>query len=156
MTGRLELHPVSLKTANEFVKSTHRHSKPTVGHKFSLAAFVDDVLVGVAIVGRPVGRGLDDGFTSEALRVCTDGTRNACSFLYGAAWRASRAMGYRRMVTYTLDSEGGASVRAAGGVATATVTPRVWDTPSRPRDVDHHKVSARVRWEWACVGTERP
>lgn len=91
----------------------HRHSRPTVGHKFSVGV-ADDELRGVAIVGRPVSRHLDDGTTLEITRVCTDGTPNACSMLYGACRRAAKAMGYARILTYTLPNEGGASLRAAG------------------------------------------
>lgn len=111
---RLKLTPVSLKAANAFVAAHHRHHAPTVGHKFSIGCSINDKLVGVAIIGRPVSRYLDDGYTLEVNRLCTDGTKNACSFLYAAAWRAAKAMGYRRIITYTLESEPGNSLRAAG------------------------------------------
>ncbi len=110
----LEIFPVTLKEANEFVAAMHRHSKPTVGHKFSVGVRSDGALCGVAIVGRPVARRLDDGVTVEVTRLCTDGTFNACSILYAAARRAAKALGYRRIYTYTLPDEGGASLRAAG------------------------------------------
>ena len=110
----LTLVHVELETANEFVDSLHRHHKRVVGHKFSLGAVDGDKLVGVAIVGRPVSRMRDDGETLEVTRLCTDGTRNACSFLYGASVRAAFALGYRRIGTYTLREEGGTSHRAAG------------------------------------------
>ena len=110
----LTLVHVELETANEFVDSLHRHHKKVVGHKFSLGAVDGDKLVGVAIVGRPVSRMRDDGETLEVTRLCTDGTRNACSFLYGASVRAAFALGYRRIGTYTLREEGGTSLRAAG------------------------------------------
>jgi hypothetical protein len=113
MTG-LSLCPVSLAEANRFVGEYHRHHNPLKIHKFSVGCSVDGQLVGVAIVARPVARPLDDGLTLEVARLCTDGTRNACSLLYSAAWRAARAMGYRRIVTYILASEQGASLRAAG------------------------------------------
>ena len=126
---QLRLVSCSLKRANEFVKALHRHNKPVVGHKFSLGVeasavslslpnwmVTEDqwVLVGVAIVGGPVARLLDDGKTLEITRVCTDGTRNACSFLYGAVRKAALSLGHKRVVTYTLPEEGGASLRAAG------------------------------------------
>jgi hypothetical protein len=146
----LQLIPISLEEANRFVAAHHRHSVPTVGHKFSLGAVVSDEIVGVAIVGRPVARGYQDGWTLEANRVCTDGTRNACSFLYAAAWRATRALGYRRLVTYTLVSESGASLRAAGwnvvGERPARGT-KGWNTPSRPRV--EVAGQARLCWEAA-------
>lgn len=110
----LTLIPISLSEANTFVATWHRHHKPVVGHKFSIGCEADGRLAGVAIVGRPVSRYLDDGKTLEVNRLCTDGTKNACSFLYAAAARAARAMGYQRIITYTLDTEGGASLHAAG------------------------------------------
>ena len=92
----LTLTPISLKDANAFVAQHHRHHRPVTGHKFSIACTEAGRLAGVAIVGRPVSRYLDDGHTLEVNRLCTDGTKNACSFLYAAAWRAARAMGYRK------------------------------------------------------------
>lgn len=93
----LELVPITLKEANAFVERYHRHHKPVVGHKFSIAASDGEKIVGVAIVGRPVSRYLDNGLTLEVNRLCTDGTRNACSFLYSAAWRAARNLGYKKI-----------------------------------------------------------
>lgn len=110
----LKVIPVSIRKANEFVNQYHRHHKSVQGAKFAIGAERNGVLVGVAIVGRPVSRFFDDGFTAEVRRLCTDGTDNACSFLYGRAWRVAREMGYTRIVTYTLESENGASLRAAG------------------------------------------
>jgi len=119
--NRLRVVPCNLRTANEFVRLRHRHSRPVVGHKFAVgveACTADSgeawELVGVAIVGRPVAPRLDDGTAAEVTRLCTDGTRNACSMLYGAARRAARALGYHPIYTYTLPEEGGASLRAAG------------------------------------------
>lgn len=103
----LELIPMTLREANAFVEQYHRHHKPVVGHKFSIGISDGEKVVGVAIVGRPVGRFLDDGWTLEVTRLCTDGTHNACSMLYAAAWRAARAMGYRRVVTYIGDIHSG-------------------------------------------------
>lgn len=112
----LEIRPCDFKTACDFVEKNHRHNKPPVGHKFSIACYDGNRLCGVAMVGRPVGRFLDDGLTLEVNRCCTDGTRNACSMLYGAAWRAAKALGYKRMFTYTRQSEIGSSLRAAGWI----------------------------------------
>ena len=109
----LRIIPVNLDDANAFVRRLHRHNKPVVGSKFTIGV-ADDELRGVAIVGRPVAPKLDDGKTAEITRVCTDGTRNACSMLYGACRRIAKAMGYERIFTYTLPQEGGASLRAAG------------------------------------------
>lgn len=94
----LEIVPMTLREANAFVEQNHRHHGATVGHKFSIGLSDGEKIVGVAIVGRPVSRHLDDGWTLEVNRLCTDGTRNACSMLYAAAWRAARAMGYKRVV----------------------------------------------------------
>lgn len=109
----LRIVPMKHATANDFVRRLHRHSRPTLGAIFCVGVADDDVR-GVAIVGRPVARHLDDGATVEILRVATDGARNACSMLYGACRRIAREMGYGRILTYTLPHEGGASLRAAG------------------------------------------
>lgn len=132
----LRLIPISLKDANAFVEKYHRHHKPVVGHKFSVACADDSGdVVGVAIVGRPVSRYLDDGLTLEVNRLCTDGTRNACSMLYSAAWRAAKAMGYQRIVTYILDTEDGGSLRAAGWHCDGSAGGPNW-TGSRERQIE--------------------
>ena len=110
----LHLIPVSHKVANEFVSRLHRHSRPTIGSILCVGVADDGRLCGVAIAGRPVARKLDDGATLEITRVCTDGTKNACSMLYGAVRKAATALGYSRVLTYTLPDEGGASLKAAG------------------------------------------
>jgi hypothetical protein len=93
--------------------------------KFCLGVAIVDTLVGVATVGRPVARHLDDGYTLEVNRTCTlDGTPNVNSMLYGAAWRAAKALGYRRLITYTQEGESGASLRAAGWRLIAELSPR--------------------------------
>jgi hypothetical protein len=144
----LTVVPVELKDANAFVAEHHRHSNPVVGHRFSLAAAIGDEIVGVAIVGRPVARGMQDGWTVEILRVCSLGGRNVCSFLYGACWRAARALGYRKAITYTRSDEPGASLRGAGWRVVGQTPGRSWDTPTRPR-VDKHTLFDRIRWEAA-------
>lgn len=112
---RLTVVPLTFKAAREFVAALHRHHKPPPGHKFSLGVVDEEgTLRGVAMVGRPVARSYDDGFTAEVNRTCTDGCPNANSALYGAAWRTARGMGYRRLITYTQDGESGASLRGAG------------------------------------------
>jgi hypothetical protein len=145
---RLTIVPLTLGEANAYVECHHRHSNPTVGHKFSLGAALGAEVVGVAIVGRPVARPMDDGWTLEVLRVCSTGERNVCSFLYGACWRAARTLGYRKLITYTLKTEPGSSLRAAGWRVVGEVTARSWDVPSRPR-VDKHPLQERLRWEAA-------
>lgn len=139
--------PLPLDEANAFVLAHHRHHGPSVGHLFSLGAEARERgIVGVAICGRPVARMLHDGLTVEVTRMATDGTPNACSFLYGAAWRAARALGYRRLVTYTFASEEGTSLRAAGLTIVGEVAGRSWSCPSRPR-VDKYPLQAKLRWE---------
>lgn len=114
----LELRPCDFDTAVRFVGAHHRHNKPPVGHKFSISVYDGDRLCGVCMVGRPIGRYLDDGLTLEVNRCCTDGTRNACTMLYGAAQRAAAALGYKRIITYTLESENGSSLGHPTGFAT--------------------------------------
>ena len=106
--------PITLREANEFISLRHRHLGKAVGCKFALGlADENGELIGVAVCGRPVSRYYDNGETLEICRVCTDGTHNACSMLYGACVRVGKAMGYRRIITYTLESEHGSSVKAA-------------------------------------------
>lgn len=147
----LNLTPVSFADACAFVAEHHRHHEPPVGHKFSIGVATDGLLVGVAIVGRPVSRVLAaEGDTLEVIRTATDGTRNANSMLYGAAWRATQALGYRRLITYTQDSESGSSLRAAGFRVIGERPARPgWDAPSRPRESRGTEWVARTLWEVA-------
>jgi hypothetical protein len=131
----VELQPITLKQARLYVDLHHRHHRAPQGGLFAISLANEDEVIGVAIVGRPVSRHLDDGWTAEVTRLCVDGTPNAASKLYAASWRAARAMGYRRLITYVLKSESGTSVRAAGWkeLYSTRDRPRGWDTPSRPR-----------------------
>lgn len=142
----LTLVPISLKEANAFVAEYHRHHKPTRGHKFSIGCEMDGRLVGVAIVGRPVSRYLDNGWTLEVNRLCTTGERNACSMLYAAAARAAKAMGYRKIITYTLDSEPGTSLRAAGWMCAGRAGGKRW-TGNRCPAVDLCPPQMKLRYE---------
>jgi hypothetical protein len=145
---RLKVVPITLDEANAFVQAHHRHHKPVIGHKFSIAVAEGETVRGVAIIGRPVARGNDDGWTLEVNRCCTDGARNACSMLYGAAWRAANALGYRRLITYTMPQEGGASLRAAGWVLIGQRGGGNWNTPARPRiDTDATLRGQKLLWE---------
>jgi len=146
---RLRVVPCSLREASAYVAQYHRHHKPPRGGKFAVAVADEERVRGVAIVGRPVSRVLQDGWTLEVTRLATDGARNACSLLYGAAWRAARAMGYRRVVTYTLPSEGGGSLRGAGWTLIGEVGGGSWSRESRPR-VDEHPLQRKLRWERAA------
>jgi hypothetical protein len=145
--ARLTIVPLSLRKANEVVGAWHRHHVPARGCKFCIGV-QDEAgrLCGVAIAGRPVARLLDDGTTLEVNRVATDGTANACSALYGACRRIAREMGYRRVLTYTLPSEGGASLRGAGWKNMGEAGGRSWDKPSRRR-TDKAPTCVKTRWE---------
>ena len=151
MNKQMNIRPVSLKFAQQYVREHHRHNKPPVGHKFSVGLFDGERCVGVAVAGRPVARMLDDGLTLEVTRTCTDGTRNANSMLYGAIVRAATALGYRKCVTYTQHDESGASLRGAGWTPVQQLASRGgWDAPSRPRQDINSAGVARTRWERVC------
>lgn len=146
----LGLVPITLDQANVFVAAKHRHHRPVVGSKFQVAVASGGEIVGVAIAGRPVARALDDGWTLEVNRTCTDGHPNANSMLYGAVARAAFALGYRKVITYTLRSESGTSLRAAGWRIVAEISGREWDMPSRPRvKIGGAQLEAKLRWEVA-------
>ena len=141
----LELRPCDFATAKSFVGIYHRHNKPPAGHKFSIACYDGDKLVGVCMVGRPIGRYLDDGLTLEINRCCTDGTKNACTMLYGAAQRAAAALGYKRIVTYTLESENGASLRASNWICDGQAGGTHW-TGQRYEQTEMVLGEMKVRW----------
>ena len=147
----LSIIPCSLGEANAFIQRHHRHHGPLRFHKFSIAvADGDGAVRGVAVVGRPVSRALDDGRTLEVSRVATDGVRNGCSMLYGACRRAAFALGFRRLVTYVLCTEPGTSLRAAGWKCAGEIRGKPWNTPRRPR-VDKHPLLNKQRWEAAAA-----
>lgn len=125
--------PISLKIANEYVAANHRHHKPVRGCKFCIGVEDCGEIVGVAICGRPVSRHLDNGKTIEVNRLCTNGTKNACSKLYSACVRIAREMGYFKVITYILSSENGASLRAANFVCEGEAGGIMW-TGKRKRD----------------------
>ncbi len=143
----MEAVPIHIKEANAFVAKYHRHSLPTVGGKFAVGAIKQGKLVGVAVAGRPVARPLDDGKTIEILRVCTDGTPNCCSFLYARVAKIARLFGYTRVITYTLEEESGASLRAVGGRVVGRVEAREWSAPSRHRKSQAVYRKKKLRWE---------
>lgn len=143
---KLRAIPMDLEGANEFVMRIHRHHGEVVGHKFSIGAAEGDRLVGVVIVGRPVSRHLDDGLTLEVTRLCSDGTKNACSFLYGAAARAAFALGFVRIGTYIRKDEPGTSLKASGWRCVGETPGRSWSVPSRPRH-DKTDLIPRLRFE---------
>lgn len=147
---RLTVIPLSFADACATVDRLHRHHKKPQGHKWSHGVLDEaGMLRGIAIVGRPVARLLDDGFTVEVTRVATDGCPNACSALYGAAWKKAR-VDHWRAITYTQDGESGASLRAAGWRLVAELDRRRgWDTPSRRRGDRGTDGIARQMWEQA-------
>lgn len=142
----LAVSPLTLTEALSFVRQHHRHHKPPQGGLFAIGASAGEAVVGVVIVGRPVARMLDDGWTAEVTRLATDGSRNACSLLYAAAWRACRAMGYRRLVTYILDTEPGTSLKASGWRCVGEAGGGAWGRAGRPR-VDKHPTQGKLRFE---------
>jgi len=142
----LELQPVSWKEACEFIKRHHSHHKPPTGWKFGIAVNNGKEVVGVVTVGRPVARHLDDGYTLEVNRCCTNGTPNAASMLYGAACRASFALGYKRLITYILESEKGTSLKAAGWKVIGVAGGGKWNRKTRPR-IDLHPSGQKKLWE---------
>ena len=143
---KLELVPMTFAEANAFVIEHHQHHPPVRQVKFSIGCAVDGKIVGVALVGRPVARFLDNGWTLEVNRSCTDGTKNANSFLYGAAWRAAKALGFKKLITYTLPSESSVTLKAAGWTLIGEAGGGTWNRKSRPR-VDLHPLQKKLKWE---------
>ena len=144
---KLQLVPMSIKEARDYVNQYHRHNKAPQGGKFAIGCSDGDGLVGVAIVGRPVNHSLDNGSTAEVLRVCTteESPKNTCSFLYGACWRASKAMGYTRIITYTLQTESGASLKGAGFKIIAETKPGTWH---QYRDREWQPIYGQMKFRW--------
>ncbi|HSS99911.1 MAG TPA: XF1762 family protein [Terriglobales bacterium] len=143
----LELQPINFSEAKTFVTSHHRHHQPPQGMKFCIAVNDGARVVGVIIVGRPVARYLDNGCTLEVTRCCTDSSvKNTASMLYGAAWRAAKALGYKRLITYTLRSEAGTSLKAAGWKELGQAGGGSWNRPNRFR-VDTHPIGQKTLWE---------
>ena len=141
----IKLIPITLKQANEFVLSHHRHHSKVQGCKFCVGV-VDErnKIRGVAIVGRPVSRYLDNGLTAEVTRLCTDGFSNACSFLYGACARIAKQMGYERIISYILESEQGVCLQASGWQEQGICGGGNWNTPGRPRNNSQNQCRKRM------------
>ncbi len=142
----LEIVPIKQDEAKEFVKQVHRHHKPPLGSIFQIACATHGKIVGVVIVGRPVSRHLDNGWCLEVNRLATDGTKNACSILYSAAWRVAKGLGYRRLITYILDTENGTSLRASGWKEIGARGGMPWNRKNRPR-VDTHPLQKKILFE---------
>lgn len=146
MGRKFTIERLELAEANAFVTEHHRHHRPVVGHVFSIGAAHEGRIVGIAVVGRPVARMRDDGVTAEVTRLATDGTKDACSFLYGASARAAFALGFKRIGTYILATEPGTSLAAAGWRMIGETPGRSWSVPSRPR-VDKHPLQVKMLFE---------
>ena len=145
----IQLTPVTLKEACRFVAAHHRHHAAPQGGLFAIGLSDSDEIIGVAIVGRPVARMLDTGFTAEVTRLCVLDCYPNASKLYAACWRACRAMGYHRLITYILKSEDGVSLVAAGFHTNgALVGGGTWDRVDRPR-VDTHPIEQKKLFEVA-------
>ena len=142
----LELQPITYKEACRYIKAFHRHHLPPQGWKFGIAVNDGEKVVGVITIGRPVARHKDNGWTLEVTRSCTDGTRNAKSMLYGAAKRAVFALGYKKLITYTLEEEPGTGLRAAGWKEIGRAGGGTWNCKARPR-VDTHPTGQKRLWE---------
>ena len=130
----LKAKPIELKDANAYVDKLHRHHQPVVRDKYRIACENNGEIVGVVQAGRPKARMLQDGKTLEVVRLCTDGTKGVCSFLYSRAARIARELGYKKIITYILDSESGTSLKAAGWSKEADIRGHDWSCPSRPRN----------------------
>lgn len=144
----LKIVSLELKQANDFVEAHHRHHKPARGHRFSIGC-VDEqgVLRGACIVGRPVARAINHTEVLEITRLATDGTFNACSILYGAAARAGKAIGYKKIQTYILESESGTTLKASGWTMVALTQGGQWThTDGKPRRTDQ-PTCKKSRWE---------
>lgn len=144
--GKLEIIPIFQDEAFAFIQQHHRHHRKPVGSIFQIALTDGEKVVGVAVVGRPVSRMLQDGFTAEVNRLCTDGTKNACSMLYAACWRAARELGYRKLITYILNTEPGTTLNAAGWKLIGERGGKSWNVPSRHR-VDKHPLQKKLLFE---------
>lgn len=146
MTEPMAIVPLTLEEGKRIVGLWHRHLSPPVGHRFSIGAVKDGVLVGAAIVGHPTSREIDQRRVAEVTRCATDGTRNACSCLYGAAARIAKGMGYYKIQTYNLDAEGGPSLRAAGYVRVTDIKGREWKR-SNGAPMKNENSDPKGRWE---------
>jgi len=146
----LVLQPITQREAFAFVRRHHRHHEPPRGFKFAIAVSDGPEVVGVVTVGRPVSRHLDNGWTAEVTRCCViEGHPHVASKLYAASWRAARAMGYQRLVSYVLRTETGTSLKAAGWQIVGEAGGGTWDRVGRPR-VDTHPLEQKTLWEVAA------
>lgn len=146
MSDKLTIVPIKQREAKAFINENHRHHKAPVGSVFQIAVSNNNKIVGVAMVGRPVSRNLDNGWTLEVNRLCTDGTKNVCSMLYSASWRVAKNLGYKKLITYILKSESGVSLKASGWKLIGEAGGGSWSKKSRPR-VDKHPTQLKLKFE---------
>ncbi len=144
--SKLSIVPIKQDEAKAFINQKHRHHKAPLGSIFQIAVAKDEKIVGVAMVGRPVARHLDNGWTLEVNRLCTDGTKNACSMLYSASWRVAKNLGYKKLITYILSKETGASLKASNWKCIGQSGGGSWNCQSRPR-VDKHPTQKKIKFE---------
>ena len=144
--SKLRIVPIKQDEAKAFINQKHRHHKAPVGSIFQIAVAKDKEIVGVAMVGRPVARHLDNGWTLEVNRLCTDGTKNACSMLYSASWRVAKNLGYKKLITYILSEETGASLKASNWKCIGESGGGSWNCKNRPR-VDKHPTQKKIKFE---------
>lgn len=148
--------PIELKDAQNYINKFHRHHQAAHRDKFRIAAMEDGEIIGVVQVGRPVSRVLDDGETLEVLRLCTNGKKDVCSFLYSRAARIAKEMGYTKIITYILESETGTSLKASGWKLEADgVGGSDWNVPSRPREVVASQMSLFPEKQKYPVGVKK-
>jgi len=144
--SKLELIPIKQDEAKAFINKIHRHHKAPVGSIFQIAVALNDKIVGVVMVGRPVARHLDNGWTLEVNRLCTDGTKNVCSMLYSASWRVAKNLGYKKLITYILKEENGISLKASGWKLIGEKGGGSWNSKTRAR-VDKHPTQTKLKFE---------
>lgn len=145
MSSQFHTRPLSRNEVNDYINKYHRHHKAPVGYKFAIGAERDKTLVGIVVVGRPVARNINASEVVEVTRLCTIGERNACSFLYAKAARIAREMGYKKIISYILETEEGTSLKAAGWKYEGLTNGGSWNTKTRPRE-DKAPICKKQKW----------
>ncbi|MCP1161243.1 MULTISPECIES: XF1762 family protein [Bacillus] len=144
---RLQTIPITLKIAQEFISKFHRHNQAPQGHKFSIGLWDHDVLIGVIIAGSPVARHNNNGFTLEITRCCLKSSiyRNGISKMIGSVYQVAKAMGYTKIITYTLDHESGDSLKSCGFELEAITSGGSWNSTARKRE-NKAPTTPKKRW----------
>lgn len=138
--------PLTISQANKFINDKHRHHKPVTGHRFSIGCVKSGEIIGVCVVGRPVARNTSQYMVAEVTRLCTDGSKNACSFLYGAAARIAKEMGFESIQTFTLPEEGGVSLVASGWEMVAISAGGDWNSSSHKNRRTDQPQGEKCKW----------